>query len=169
MSLGGVLRCECPVNGRLWSSPVTLSRADCSGRLRRNHQPTLQPTSCSSPFLKANSSSAIQEIVRITGNPEDHYLTHKIPLPVPILSHINAINVSPSHFRKIHFNIIAAIAPRSSLSKGFPLKPRIQPSCPLYVLHAPPILFLSDTPNTAQKPFRAQFLCTLFTALYDGS
>jgi hypothetical protein len=42
----------------------------------------------------------------------------------------------------------------------------MNPSSPLYVLHAPPILlFFSDTPNIAQKVFRAQFLCTLFTTL----
>ena len=43
-----------------------------------------------------------------------HYCIHKQLPPVPILSEINAVHASPSHFLKIHFGVILPCIPRSS-------------------------------------------------------
>ena len=96
------------------------------------------------PSPEANRFFASQEIFRIFWNPEDNYLTHKSPLPVTILSHINPINVSPSHFWMIHFNIIVPFTPRSSKCfclSGFPTKtpyaPILSPiraTCPAHLI-----------------------------------
>jgi hypothetical protein len=74
---------------------------------------------------EANSSSASQKIIRVLWNPKVHYRIHNSPSPVPILSQINPAPSFPSHFLKIHFNIIIPSMPRSSswsFSLGYPYR-----------------------------------------------
>jgi len=56
-----------------------------------------------SPSRQANSFSSSQEIPRILWNPMFHYRNHIRPSLLPVLSQINPVKASKSHFLEISF------------------------------------------------------------------
>ena len=87
---------------------------------------------------KLTGFAANQEILRILWNPKFHYRTHKRPPPVPILSQLHPVPKNPSHFLKIHLNIIlpsTSWSPQWFLSIRFPHQNLVHTSPFLHTCH----------------------------------
>jgi hypothetical protein len=126
------------VSPRDWTHVLsTFKRATCSWY---SIKPTINSTE-QSPSWEINSYSARQEIPRLLWKSKFHYLVHKNPLLVPILSEMNPVLIVTPYCFKIHLSsIYDYVSQLVSLLKVFRLKFCIQfwyfHAC--YMLHQSP-------------------------------
>ena len=92
------------------------------------------------PLEKLTGFAANQEIPHILWKPKVHHRTHKRRPPFPIQRQLHSVPTTPSHFQKIHVNIVlpsTSWSPQWSLSLRFPHQNPVHTSPFLHTCHMP--------------------------------
>ena len=98
-----------------------------------------------SPSWEANRFSASQEIPHILRNPKVHYCIYKHLPPLSVLSQINPVHTPPTHFLKIHLDVIHLGLSSGLCPSGFPTKTLCTPLFTATDARCPTHLILLDS------------------------
>src|SRR5215468_173693 len=94
-----------------------------------------------SPSSEADQSlQLVKKFPAFLCNPKVPYHTHKCPPPIPILSQLHPVHMTPTNFLKIHLNIILPSmsgSPQWPLSLRFPHQHPVHPSLHPHMCHMP--------------------------------
>jgi hypothetical protein len=113
--------------------------------LSPSHQLLELTNSMEQPFLRSWRRSACKEILRFLWNLKVCYRVHKNSPKIHTPSRMNPSHTLLSYFLKIYFNIVLSSTPDVfqvvCYFQAFQQKFCAHFTCPLHVLHAPPISF----------------------------